>query len=238
MNEEHLEDILEHLWTVTEEGHAGDTRGAADVEALAELERRGLVAVERGRPALTLRGRTEAQSVLRRHRLAERLLQDVFDTPHAADTACRMEHLLSREVEAALCTLLGHPTECPHGHPIPAGDCCRERDTTVGRAVAPASELHPGEEGVVAYVRASGRGTVQKLLALGLLPGTRLRLVQRRPAFVLATEGAEVALDESVAREVYVRVRPGREGGGGKRSGAPAVPRWLHRAAGPAPKPR
>lgn len=224
-DEEH---ILEHLWTLEVEGDRGDVPPAGDLEALARLEGRGLVCSEDGRPALTERGRREARSVVRRHRLAERLMHDVLDEPDM-DTACRMEHLLSADVEASLCTLLGHPTECPHGLPIPPGDCCTEHATTVRRAVVPATDLREGQEGMVAYVRASGRGKMQKLLALGIVPGTSLRMVQRTPAFVLATDGAQIAVDHSVAKEVFVRVRQGRGQEAGRGPG-PGGHRWRWRS--------
>src|SRR5438309_8988385 len=70
---------------------------------------------------LTGQGRSRAESVVRKHRLAERLLTDVIGLEwHKAHVeACRWEHVISDEVEERLVELLGHPTTCPHGNPIP-----------------------------------------------------------------------------------------------------------------------
>ncbi len=71
--------------------------------------------------ALTDPGRELAVSVVRRHRLAERLLVDVIglDWEKAHKEADRWEHAISAEVEAKLVELLGDPATCPHGNPIP-----------------------------------------------------------------------------------------------------------------------
>jgi hypothetical protein len=66
--------------------------------------------------------------VIRRHRLAERLFMDVLsirDEGEIESSACKFEHILSPEVTDRICTLLGHPLACPHGSPIPQGDCCQ-----------------------------------------------------------------------------------------------------------------
>ncbi len=77
---------------------------------------------------LTDKGRTLAESVVRKHRLAERLLTDVIGLPwnKAHVEACRWEHVISDEVEARLVELLEHPTTCPHGNPIPGTGAARD----------------------------------------------------------------------------------------------------------------
>ncbi|HJX85361.1 MAG TPA: iron dependent repressor, metal binding and dimerization domain protein [Candidatus Angelobacter sp.] len=75
----------------------------------------------------TEKGRKRAEDVIRRHRLAERLFTQTFhvhDEKEVAEQACRFEHILSPEATDSICTFLGHPRTCPHGSPIPAGDCC------------------------------------------------------------------------------------------------------------------
>ena len=75
---------------------------------------------------LTPRGRERAGSIIRRHRLAERLFKDTFaiDDSEAHTQACKFEHIISPELDQRICTFLGHPKTCPHGNPIPPGDCC------------------------------------------------------------------------------------------------------------------
>jgi len=85
-----------------------------------------LVALQNGEAQLTPVGSQRARDVVRRHRLAERLFKDTFavDETEAHTQACRFEHIISPELDARICTFLGHPKTCPHGNPIPPGDCC------------------------------------------------------------------------------------------------------------------
>jgi putative ABC transport system ATP-binding protein len=75
---------------------------------------------------LTDRGRKRACDLVRRRRLAERLFMDTLsiDDPEADNHACKFEHIISPELDEKICTFLGHPRTCPHGHPIPPGPCC------------------------------------------------------------------------------------------------------------------
>jgi putative ABC transport system ATP-binding protein len=77
--------------------------------------------------SLTPRGRTRAGSIIRRHRLAERLFTDslALETESEIEQqACKFEHILSPEATDKICTFLNHPRTCPHGAPIPPGPCC------------------------------------------------------------------------------------------------------------------
>jgi DtxR family Mn-dependent transcriptional regulator len=99
-------------------GHSGPTVS----QTIARMERDGLVVVEGDRHLeLTAHGRSRAVQVLRKHRLAERLLADVIglDWAFVHDEACRWEHVMSEKVERRVLEMLGHPTESPYGNPIP-----------------------------------------------------------------------------------------------------------------------
>ena len=75
----------------------------------------------------TEKGRKRAEDIIRRHRLAERLFVQtfhVYDETEIAEQACKFEHILSPEATNSICAFLGHPRTCPHGSPIPAGECC------------------------------------------------------------------------------------------------------------------
>jgi len=88
--------------------------------------------------ALTPRGRTRAGSIIRRHRLAERLFTDSLamdSESEIEEQACKFEHILSPEATDKICSFLGHPRTCPHGAPIPPGPCCQTKisvETIVG----------------------------------------------------------------------------------------------------------
>jgi hypothetical protein len=76
---------------------------------------------------LTPRGRERAGSIIRRHRLAERLFTDSLAMDSETEIeqqACKFEHILSPEATDKICAFLGHPKTCPHGAPIPSGPCC------------------------------------------------------------------------------------------------------------------
>ena len=89
---------------------------------------------------LTERGRERASSIIRRHRLAERLFTDSLamdSETEIEEQACKFEHILSPEATDKICTFLGHPRTCPHGAPIPPGECCgRNAETTYAEKVA------------------------------------------------------------------------------------------------------
>ncbi|MGD7788522.1 iron dependent repressor, metal binding and dimerization domain protein [Propionibacteriaceae bacterium Y1700] len=91
-------------------------------QTVARMERDGLVSVEGDRHLeLSDHGRLLATRVMRKHRLAERLLTDVIglDWELVHDEACRWEHVISEDVERKLVEILDHPHESPYGNPIP-----------------------------------------------------------------------------------------------------------------------
>jgi DtxR family Mn-dependent transcriptional regulator len=91
-------------------------------QTVARMERDGLLHVAGDRHLeLTAKGRSEAVAVMRKHRLAERLLADVIglDYEQVHIEACRWEHVMSDAVERRIITMLTKPLVCPHGNPIP-----------------------------------------------------------------------------------------------------------------------
>jgi DtxR family Mn-dependent transcriptional regulator len=91
------------------------------------MTRIGLLCGSGAKVEFTPAGQARARSVIRRHRLAERLFVDTLalrDNESIESNACTFEHILSPEVTDRICTFLGHPTACPHGSPIPPGECC------------------------------------------------------------------------------------------------------------------
>ena len=133
--------LLEQIWICCEEGkpalvkalQASGPSGSLPVlqsepasKILGRMSERHLVELQNGEAQLTPVGSQRARGVIRRHRLAERLFKDTFavDDAEAHDQACRFEHVISPELDQRICTFLGHPKTCPHGNPIPPGDCC------------------------------------------------------------------------------------------------------------------
>jgi DtxR family Mn-dependent transcriptional regulator len=220
---EPAEEMLAALWQARERGAEEplprESLQEHSQEALRELLELGLVELRADRVALTTSGDDQASSVIRRERLAERLLADVIDVGDAvvAEAACRFEHLLRKGVDDGICTLLGHPRVCPHGEPIPRGPCCRQRTVAAGKVVSSLADLSPGEGGAVAYLQSQRR-------ELGLIPGVPVVLRQRTPSFVVEVGNTQIAVDRETARDIYVRIAPAaappaRASGGGRRFG-------------------
>ena len=221
------EEVLERIFVNIEarRGELGDpvelelvARTDEERAAMEELARRGLVTSEDGRARLTSAGEAESRAVIRRHRLAERLLTDVLDiAPEVMDqTACAFEHVLKPGVEEKVCTLLGHPKVCPHNLPIPPGHCCRAGRRETAPAVAPLADLKAGQEGEIAYIHSGDSAKLAKLMAMGVLPGERIRLMRRTPSFVFEVGYTQYAVDASMAADVYVRIEGAEPGAGGR----------------------
>jgi DtxR family Mn-dependent transcriptional regulator len=207
------EEILERLWTDNSEGKSvwvslQDLELEKESPLLKELEKESLVEYSVEGLSLTSLGLDEAKKVVRRHRLAERLLIDVLDTDPGLveDAACRFEHVLRSEVEENVCTLLGHPRVCPHGLPIPFGRCCKEDLDEVNRVVYPLSEMGAGQRGRIMYIHTHGESSIKKLMAMGVLPGLEVSLIQRFPSYVFNVGQTQIAVDEEIASEIFVLV--------------------------------
>lgn len=192
-------------------GHSGPTVS----QTVARMERDGLVVVEDDRHlALTPEGRSRAVQVMRKHRLAERLLADVIglDWAYVHDEACRWEHVMSEQVERRLLEMLGDPTESPYGNPIPGLE-------ELGGPPAP-----PFLEGVVnlvaltessggpvtAVIRRLGEPVqfepeqLKVLLDAGIVPGATALVARDAGVVRVEVEGAApVLLPPEVATHLY-----------------------------------
>ncbi|HEY3379851.1 MAG TPA: metal-dependent transcriptional regulator [Armatimonadota bacterium] len=200
------EDVLERLYMRDVE-HDPAPFPLADDSARDELVRRGLLRADATPLTLTKEGRRAAELAVRRHRLAERLMQDVLQIPgtQVDSAACEFEHSLHHGVDERVCILLGHPKTCPHGRPIPPGKCCRERKGGADAVIAPLSTLKGGEHGIIAYLSSRQTETVQKLMALGVLPGSPVAIIQTFPSIVFQVGQTQIAVDNSLAADIYVR---------------------------------
>lgn len=206
------EEILEALWIAVEEKgrpHAEleGIRVPADDPAYRELADLAFIEVRDGRVYFRPEGKEEGRRTIRRHRLAERLMMDVLNIrgETGEDKACQFEHLLNEGVDAKVCTMLNHPATCPHGKPIPPGECCDEARRQGDLGVVPLTELKSGEEGEIAYLQTEDSKKMQKLMAMGVLPGNRIVLVQSFPSYIFRVGFSEFAIDTAMAREIFVR---------------------------------
>lgn len=214
MDRQHkIEECLSIVWEEREKKIA-DRKSLAALslaklkeDCLGELTHEGYIIDNGGSIGLTERGEVLARDVIRRQRLAERLLIDVLELPrHTMDSsACEFEHILSKEVEESICTLLGHPKECPHGHPIPTGECCAKAGAKLESIVVPVSKLAPGDVGKIVYVLTHKHPQLHKLMSLGIVPGVNMSVHQVSPSFVIQVEETQIALEEEIAQEIFVK---------------------------------
>ncbi len=216
--DERIEELLELLWVLREDGSraSGGARRRRARAPASRLPRRSSTSSPRAAWCaigaadleMTAAGESIAESIVRRNRLAERLLCDVLevDMETMAEEACRFEHVLSPGVTRSICTLLGHPHTCPHGKPIPRGECCGTYATDLEPIVKRLADLGVGEEAEVTLVKSQMDG-LERLGTLGLVPGVSVRLVQRRPSHVVEVGETTIAIDAALARAIFVRRR-------------------------------
>jgi len=217
---ESIEELCEEIWSLAEAGEnrLGRVTGGSKVrDAGATLDtvvHRGLAQVDDGRVELTGAGRELAAGIIRRHRLAEFLFTQVLalDEEVSESTACELEHVLSAEVTDSICTYLGHPPHCPHGKPIPRGRCCEAFVREVRPLVTRLVDLAVGESGRIVFIVPAAQENLARIAALGVVPGSSVRLVQKRPSVVFEAGNTTIALDPELAREIFVR-RPALAGG-------------------------
>lgn len=213
MEIERTEELCEEIWSLAERGEnslervTGRSKLPDAPAVLEELVRHGLAVATRGKAVLTAAGSGIAREIVRRHRLAEVLLSQMLSVNEevAERTACEMEHILPAEVTDSICAWLGHPRRCPHGKPIPSGVCCQALSPEAKPQVARLADLTAGEAGRIVFIAPTSRGSLERLAALGVIPGREIRLVQRRPAVVLDAGCTTIALDPEVACDIYVR---------------------------------
>ncbi|MBA3655199.1 MAG: metal-dependent transcriptional regulator [Actinobacteria bacterium] len=209
-----LEEYLETIHELDEEGTVVIQARLAErlghsAPTVSEMVKRlatdGFVTVRGRAITLTAKGRARAESVVRKHRLAERLLTDIIGLEwHKAHLeAGRWEHVISDEVEARLVEVLGHPTTCPHGNPIP-GSGYSEPDL-----VALAGS-EPGDEVCLKRVTEQVEIDVESITYLsahGFVPGTGARVRAKAPDGTLTLQlgGTDViAVGPRLAEQLFV----------------------------------
>lgn len=199
--------LLVQLWMAVEEKKDPNfLLTDAQHNTVHELAHLGMLEQNGRQVMLTTAGRSEAARWVRRQRLGERLLTDVFTTDgiQTGEQTCSLECALWGGQEDSICTLLGHPQVCPHGRPIPPGPCCLQKRTSVNRLIAPLSELEPGQHGHIAYVNTHHAQHLPKLMAMGILPGVTITLLRRSPSFVFEAGYSQFAVDAEIAAEINV----------------------------------
>ena len=177
---------------------------AAVSEMVHRLERDGLLRLdERKEVRLTERGQVAASSIIRRHRLAERMLVDLLGdewwTTH--EEAVRIEHAMSPEMEERLVRVLGDPQTCPHGNPMPG---------TTPRPTRPLERLATGERATVERIPDQFEhepGFLKYLDTQGVRPGVTLEMIEQLPGVLrVAVDGTARSIRPDCAQKVWMTV--------------------------------
>ncbi|WP_448855390.1 metal-dependent transcriptional regulator [Corynebacterium camporealensis] len=181
-------------------------------QTVARMERDGLLHVRTDRSLdLTEHGRKLATAVMRKHRLAERLLTDVLglDIHKVHDEACRWEHVMSEEVEKRMVTVLEDPSRSPFGNPIPALDELGVK-TSPQEFGTRAIDLQDGVETPATIVQINeilqvDADTFRELHAAGIQVGAEVTVVNHNGAITLKTDsGAQVELLDDLAHAIRI----------------------------------
>jgi DtxR family Mn-dependent transcriptional regulator len=213
MDKERIDEALELLWHLEEEGYFELERFRLNSddpdpeELIGALNSDALITVEDSAVKLTDRGRLLSRGLIRRHRLAERLFTDVFELrgDQVETDACKIEHILSEELTESVCTFLGHPPTCPHGKPIPKGECCKRYKVEVTPVVSRLADFEVGSKGRIVFIIPSEAARLGRLSSIGIAPGSIIKLLQKMPSCVIQIDETTVALDPDIAKEILVK---------------------------------
>ncbi|HIJ60112.1 MAG TPA: metal-dependent transcriptional regulator [Nitrospirae bacterium] len=206
-----MDEYLEAIWSMKENNNMSKKK-LLDVfghdykkEIFDMLISEGFITVINDNIDFTEKGEATAKKIIRAHRLAERLLFDAMGMSKDFEKgACEFEHTLTEELINSICTMLGHPKECPHGLPIPPGECCLKAVKTVESSVIYLTDMKIGQSGRIAYINTGNDEEMHRLNGLQLRPGAMIKLHQTYPAYVVECEGANVAIDEEIAKKITV----------------------------------
>ncbi|MEA2932332.1 MAG: DtxR family transcriptional regulator, Mn-dependent transcriptional regulator [Actinomycetota bacterium] len=208
-----LEEYLEAIWELEEEGvqviqarlaeHLGHSAPSVS-EMVRRLRTDGYVALDGRALSLTDKGRIRAVSVVRKHRLAERLLTDVIGIPwhKTHEEACRWEHVISDMVEERLVELLGNPATCPHGNPIPGSG-------GPARQLSALADSQPGDHIRLERVTEQVEVDMEALVYLddhGFVPGAGAEVRSKAPdgTLTLSLDEGTIALGPRLASQLFV----------------------------------
>lgn len=184
-------------------------------QTVARMERDGLVSVHPDRHlVLSAEGQRLAAQVMRRHRLAERLLTDVIglDWHLVHEEACRWEHVISTDVERKLVAVLNNPVRSPYGNPIPALEelgALAANETFLDGSEMLSARLGDGEVHQVAVTRLSEAIQVDPeilrvLEGSGMIPGRCVSALIRGRALVIGEGADQASLDSALSDQIFV----------------------------------
>lgn len=207
------EEYIETIYRLQKRSNVAKTKDLAEelqvvpgsiTNTIEHLEKHGLVKhIPYKGVKLTAKGEKLALDILRRHRLAERLLTDILNAEWSDvhESACKLEHALTEDVIPLLEKRLGHPKFCPHGNPIPT-----EEGKVEEEECHPLLEMKSGESGKVARITNGKREKLLLLASKGIKPGIPIRVVKHlHSSMILSVAGKRCTLSNDAASSVWVK---------------------------------
>jgi DtxR family Mn-dependent transcriptional regulator len=219
-NSKTVEDYLLTIYTMTSEGHPviaarlAEAMKVAPPTVTATLQRmsnHGLISLGQHKEVeLTESGYAQAETMVRRHRLAERLLVDLLglDWADVHEEAHRFEHAISPRVEERILAVLGSPKTCPHGSPIPGTGAVAAADAVL------LDQTGTGDQVIIERISEDAendRDLLNYFQRFGLLPGREFVVSDVEPhnaLVILRSNGNSIPVGFQVARKIWVRKTP------------------------------
>jgi DtxR family Mn-dependent transcriptional regulator len=132
---------------------------------------------------------------------------DVFELKddQVETDACKLEHILSEELTDSVCTFLGHPPTCPHGKPIPKGECCKKYKVDIKPVVMRLPAFEVGARGRIVFIIPAEASRLSRLGSIGIAAGSLFKLIQKTPSYVIQVDETTIALDPDIAKEIFVK---------------------------------
>jgi DtxR family Mn-dependent transcriptional regulator len=196
--------LAEHLKTLPVDEGLGTSLPSVG-GMIRRMVREGLVETTANKDVvLTSQGRSSAESIVRRHRLAERLVVDLLglDLHMAHVEAHRLEHAISPILEEKIVKALGNPTTCPFGHPIPGSGYSSDQPSKS----LDSSEV--GEQVVIHSIPEDDQALLKYLVDNSLVPGQAVTVkdaAETRGVITLLCNGRDVVFSYDVAAKIRVR---------------------------------
>ena len=197
-----LTQLADHLTTLPVAEGLGTSLPSVSA-MIRRMSREGLVESDQDRGVvLTGDGRVAAESIVRRHRLAERMVVDLLgmDLAKAHEEAHRLEHAISPELEEKIVAKLGNPATCPFGHPVPGSGYSSPTD-----AVS-LDQAEPGADMVIDRVPEDDQALLEYMVANMLVPGTTVRVDEAaasRGVITVDCNGSQLAFSYDVASKIW-----------------------------------
>lgn len=213
------EEYMEAIYKLQKKSGVAKTKELAEelnvvpgsiTNTIAHLEKHGLVAHTPYKGVrLTAEGEKLALNVIRRHRLAERLLTDILEAEwsNVHENACKLEHALTEDVLSLLEKRLGYPKFCPHGNPIPT-----EQGEVNDVECYPLTEAPKNQTCIITKIVDEKRETLNALATKGIKPNVPVHIVKKREkTMILCIDGKEQILGNIEAASLWVKPAGGKK---------------------------